>query len=421
MTSDGQGDHKGTAKAMECNRSNPCRHKIQGWTPDFIPEVLDRDVAHENIPVSDIVRESIRDWLTEAGYQVATAETGEEALEITEALVRSGAVDIIVIDSVAALVPKAEIEGDMGDSHIGLQARLMSQALRKLTAAIGRSGTAVVFINQLREKVGMTGCVYLIGCRAVGKSSIGVKLARKLGYEFLDTDTLVTEKLGCSVAESVRREGWEKFRALEKEVLLQEIHHRVKNNLQVISSLLNLQARYIKEDTYADMFRDSQNRIMSMALVHEELYQSKDLARIDLNDYIRNLTNALFRSYGADTGSVALKIDVADVVFGVDTAIPCGLIINELVSNSLKYAFPGGKEGEITIALRPTDGDEIDLTVSDNGVSIPDDLDLTNTGTLGIKLVHILTDQIRGRLEVDRSEGTTFRIRFKRIQYKERV
>ena len=207
----------------------------------------------------------------------------------------------------------------------------------------------------------------------------------------------------------------------EKEVLLQEINHRVKNNMQIISSLLKLQAGYVDDRTYYDMFKESQNRIISMALVHEKLYQSEDLASIDLNEYITHLANALFRSYGADTGSVALKIDVADVVFGVDTAIPCGLIINELVSNSLKYAFPDGKEGEITIALRFTDGDEIDLTVSDNGVSIPDDLDLTNTGSLGLKLVQILTDQIRGRLEVDRSEGTSFRIRFKRIKYKERV
>jgi len=207
----------------------------------------------------------------------------------------------------------------------------------------------------------------------------------------------------------------------EKEVLLQEIHHRVKNNMQIVSSLLKLQAGYVDDRTYYDMFKESQNRIISMALVHEKLYQSEDLASIDLNEYITHLASALFRSYGADTGSVALKIDVADVVFGVDTAIPCGLIINELVSNSLKYAFPDGKEGEIKIALRFTDGDEITLTVSDNGVSIPDELDLTNTGSLGLKLVHILTDQIRGRLEVDRSEGTTFRIRFKRIQYKERI
>ena len=207
----------------------------------------------------------------------------------------------------------------------------------------------------------------------------------------------------------------------EKEVLLQEINHRVKNNMQIISSLLKLQAGYVDDGTYYDMFKESQNRIISMALVHEKLYQSEDLASIDLNEYITHLASALFRSYGADTGNVALNIDVADVVFGVDTAIPCGLIINELVSNSLKYAFPDGKEGEIKIALRFTDRDEIELTVSDNGVSIPDDLDLTNTGSLGLKLVQILTDQIRGRLEVDRSEGTTFRIRFKRIQYKERI
>ncbi len=232
----------------------------------------------------------------------------------------------------------------------------------------------------------------------------------KMVVEFL-RDITESKRTGEQIQASLR----------EKEVLLQEIHHRVKNNMQIISSLLKLQAGYVDDRTYLDMFKESQNRIISMALVHEKLYQSQDLATIDLNEYISHLANALFRSYGADTGRIALQIDVADVVFGVDTAIPCGLIINELVSNSLKYAFPDGKEGEIKITLRFTDEDEIELTVSDNGISMPDDLDLSNTGSLGLKLVRVLTDQIGGKLEVDRSEGTTFRIRFKRIKYKERV
>ncbi|NVL91041.1 MAG: PAS domain S-box protein [Desulfobacterales bacterium] len=207
----------------------------------------------------------------------------------------------------------------------------------------------------------------------------------------------------------------------EKEVLLQEIHHRVKNNMQVISSLLKLQAGYVDDRTYVDMFKESRNRIISMALVHEKLYQSEDLASIDLNEYINHLANALFRSYGVDTNSIALKIDVADVVLGVDTAIPCGLIVNELISNSLKYAFPDGKKGEIKITLRPTDEDEVELTVSDNGVSIPDDLDLTSTESLGLKLVRILTDQLRGKLEIDRNDGTMIQIQFKKIEYKEMI
>ncbi|OEU82283.1 MAG: hypothetical protein BA865_11220 [Desulfobacterales bacterium S5133MH4] len=201
----------------------------------------------------------------------------------------------------------------------------------------------------------------------------------------------------------------------EKEVLLQEIHHRVKNNLQVISSLLNLQARYIKEDTYADMFRDSQNRIMSMALIHEELYQSKDLARIDLNDYIRHLTNALFRSYGVDTGRIVLTIDIADLVLGIGTAIPCGLIINELVSNALKYAFPKDNKGEIKIAFRSFNENEVELIVSDNGVGLPKDLDLTNPESMGLRLIRIMTNQIDGKLELDRNDGTKFQIRFKNM------
>jgi PAS domain S-box-containing protein len=201
----------------------------------------------------------------------------------------------------------------------------------------------------------------------------------------------------------------------EKEVLLQEIHHRVKNNLQVISSLLNLQSRYIKEDMYADMFMESQNRILSMALIHEELYQSKDLARIDLNDYIRHLTNALFRSYGVDTSRIVLTIDIADLVLGIGTAIPCGLIINELVFNALKYAFPKDNKGEIKIAFRSFDENEVELIVSDNGVGLPKDLDLTNPESMGLRLIRIMTEQIDGKIELDRNDGTKFQIRFKKM------
>jgi PAS domain S-box-containing protein len=201
----------------------------------------------------------------------------------------------------------------------------------------------------------------------------------------------------------------------EKEVLLQEIHHRVKNNLQVISSLLNLQARYIKEDTYADMFTESHNRILSMALIHEELYQSKDLARIDLNNYIRHLANALFRSYGVDTGRIILTIDIADLVLDIGTAIPCGLIINELVSNALKYAFPKDNKGKIKIALRSFNENEVELIVSDNGVGLPKDLDLTNPKSMGLRLIHIMTKQIEGKLVLDRNDGTKFQIRFKKM------
>jgi len=199
----------------------------------------------------------------------------------------------------------------------------------------------------------------------------------------------------------------------EKEVLLREIHHRVKNNMQIISSLLRLQSQTIKDKTYSQLFEDSQNRITSMALVHEKLYQSRDLAKIEFNAYIRDMVTGLFQSYGISTDRINLIFDVGDVSLGINSAIPCGLIINELVTNSLKYAFPDGRKGELKITVHEIDN-EIELVISDNGIGIPENIDFRNTESLGLKLVSILAErQLRGNLNLDRKTGTEFRIRFK--------
>jgi two-component sensor histidine kinase len=198
----------------------------------------------------------------------------------------------------------------------------------------------------------------------------------------------------------------------EKEVLLREIHHRVKNNLQIVSSLLNLQSQYIKDKLCADMLKESQNRIRSMALIHEKLYQSEDLASIKADEYIGSLVHGLHRSYVTRTDRITLTIDVEDIPLRVDTAIPCGLIINELVSNSFKHAFPRGK-GEIKVLLHSLNGD-IELLVADNGIGLPEDIDFRTTETLGLRLVAMLAeDQLNGEIELNRMEGTAFHIRFK--------
>ncbi|VVB88283.1 PAS fold protein [uncultured archaeon] len=199
----------------------------------------------------------------------------------------------------------------------------------------------------------------------------------------------------------------------EKEVLLREIHHRVKNNMQIVSSLLWLQSKYITEKKYREMFKDSQNRIMSMSLIHEKLYRSKDMSKIDINEYITALANNLFESYGVK-GAIALNINVENILLGIDSAIPCGLIINELISNSLKYGFPNGRKGEIMVSLRLSDGDKAELAVGDNGVGIPDDVDFRKTKSLGLRLITMLAeDQLQGEVNLDRSKGTEFKIKFK--------
>jgi len=211
---------------------------------------------------------------------------------------------------------------------------------------------------------------------------------------------------------------------VEKEVLLREIHHRVKNNMQVISSLLNFQTRYINDKQFITILNESQNRIKSMALIHEKLYRSSDLSNIDFNDYITNLSHDLFKFYGVDTDRITLKLDLERIAFEIDTAIPCGLLVNELLTNSLKHAFPDGRRGEICIMLREKadSGSTYEMVVSDNGIGIPADFDIAKTKSLGLQLIHTLTEhQLQGRLSLDRTNGTTFHITFRKLRYKKRI
>ena len=199
----------------------------------------------------------------------------------------------------------------------------------------------------------------------------------------------------------------------EKEMLLKEIHHRVKNNLQVISSLLRLQARNTQDRKTQEMFQESQNRIQSMALIHEKLHRSRDLNKIDFAEYIRDLANDLVHLFRTHSGLVALEVDAADgVSLGIDAAIPCGLIVNELISNSLKHAFPDGMDGKIRVEIHSRPDREMTMVVGDNGVGFPKDMDFRNTETLGMQLVNSLTAQLGGRIELHVNGGTEFKITF---------
>jgi two-component sensor histidine kinase len=198
----------------------------------------------------------------------------------------------------------------------------------------------------------------------------------------------------------------------EKEVLLKEIHHCVKNNLQIVSSLLNLQARVLKDEQVSTIGQESRNRIESMALIHDKLYRSKDLARIDFKDYIYDLTSNLLLSYGVDSSRIRRNLNVAEVALDVDTAIPVGMILNELVSNSLKHAFPAGRGGEIRIDLGAKVNGRYTLIVADDGEGFPEDLDFRNSESLGLKLVSGLVEQLDGAIELDNSRGTEFKISF---------
>ncbi|MCK4910861.1 MAG: PAS domain S-box protein [Thermodesulfovibrionales bacterium] len=208
------------------------------------------------------------------------------------------------------------------------------------------------------------------------------------------------------------RKAEEKLRTAlsEKEVLLQELHHRVKNNMQIISSLCKLQMTHMKNEETIDALKENQDRIMSMALVHEKLYNCKSLAEIDASDYFNELVTAICNSYRIGNELIVCRVSARDIILSIDTLIPCGLIVNELVTNSLKHAFPKDRKGEILVDITKAPPDKITLTISDDGVGMPEEIDLEKTETLGFQLVNILTQQLEGRIELERKKGTTFRI-----------
>lgn len=198
----------------------------------------------------------------------------------------------------------------------------------------------------------------------------------------------------------------------EKEILIKEIHHRVKNNLQVISSLIDLQAARQADPDIQVLFRDARDRVRSMALVHEKLYQSEDLAQTELSAYTKNLMSELFLAHGEQSRTVSLELELEPVLLPVDMAIPCGLILNELATNSLKHAFGGREGGTIRITLGRADGGRVRLVYHDDGRGLPPGLNWQATSSLGLRLIRMLSDQLGAELELRKGPGTTFDIRF---------
>ena len=233
---------------------------------------------------------------------------------------------------------------------------------------------------------------------------------------------IVRDITGRKLAESKLLESLE-----EKELLLHEVHHRVKNNMQVITSLLDLQLGYLEKSDPKELFSEIKNRIRTMSLVHEKLYLAKDLSQVDFSDYISSLVSNLYRFYHVDPAKIVLNLDIRNISLGIDTAIPCGLIVNELITNALKYAFPGNKTGEIQVKLLKAgetvdNRSEYELTVRDNGIGIPESLDLKEIKSLGLYLVTTLVEhQLQGTIKLDRTSGTDFSFKFRELKYRKRI
>ncbi|HNB54751.1 MAG TPA: histidine kinase dimerization/phosphoacceptor domain -containing protein, partial [Anaerolineales bacterium] len=213
---------------------------------------------------------------------------------------------------------------------------------------------------------------------------------------------------GHDVTEQKKAEAQLRVSLQEKEILLKEIHHRVKNNLQVISSLLYLQSQKIKDERFIDLFRESQNRVAAMALVHEQLYQSNNFAEVNFGRYIRTLASSLFDSYGVDSSQIALGIHTDGSTLDVHTAIPCGLLLSEILSNALKYAFPEARRGRITINFYEEEN-MCHLWVADDGIGMPAPSHI-RAGSLGLQLIDRLVAQIGGTMERNGTPGTSYHI-----------
>ncbi len=256
----------------------------------------------------------------------------------------------------------------------------------------------------------------------IGELNFAFSETNKFDQVTLDTILEISNQIAVAIVqlsleEKLKHHADELQNSLkEKEVLLKEIHHRVKNNLQIITSLLYLQSLKIEDEATQAIFKDSQNRVKSLALVHEKLYQSKDLARIDFSDYLKNLSNFIFTTYKTNIPNLRIDYDLDEVYLSVEVSVPLGLIMNELLSNSLKYAFVNNSDHQsehtILIKLKRIAADKHILSVSDNGAGLPDNFDIEGTESLGLKLVTSLVQQVEGKLEIHPKNNTEFKITF---------
>jgi len=286
------------------------------------------------------------------------------------------------------------------------------ESLTGLKDVVGKKVTEVipeikVLSPELFEKYGRVALTgkserFEIDFKPVAKWLLISVYSTRKGYFVAVFDDITSRKL-----------SEEKIKAslLEKETMLKEIHHRVKNNLQVISSLLNLQSSYLQDEKAREMFQNSMDRVKIMAKIHTMLYQSEDLARVDFSGFIKDLAGRVQQSYGSVESPVAVHVNVSDVSLTIETSIPCGLILNELVSNAFKHAFPKGRGGEIHISMTTAEGRFV-LTVRDNGIGFPAAVDFQNRKSLGLELVNLLVGQMNGKIDMQVDGGTTFTITF---------
>ena len=339
------------------------------------------------------------------GFDVSELKRAEEANALLAAIVESSD-DAIIGKTLDGLIvswnPGAEkIYGYAADEIIGQHISVLFPSDRPAEVAY------IIETIRQGERVAQDEAVHVTKDGRRIDVSLTISPIRDVDGKLLGASTIARD-----ITERKEAENRIRTSLKEKETLLKEVHHRVKNNLQITSSLFSLQSAAIKDEEILDVFRQSSNRIQSMALVHEKLYSSDNLSQIEAGEYIRSLVPNLLQSYGLRAGNIALHWDIENVLLEIDKAIPLGLIINELVSNCVKHAFAPGAKGDIWISLH-RQNDNVLVVVADNGAGFPDNLDFQSTGTLGLQLVNTLTNQLKGNIGLHSNGKTEFRIQFR--------
>ena len=364
------------------------------------------------------IRIVLREFLKKEGHEVYVAEDVSRAFELLE----KNHFDVVVTDIIMPRITGVDLLKKIHEKWSDIQVIMITGEPNVNTAVEAvRSGA----FDYLSKPVSRDAIIKVVSNAARIKTLCDEKKLlevenRKYREHLEDLVgarthelTSLNEELKVEIHE--RKQAEEKIgkQLKEKELLLREVHHRVKNNMQIIQSLLTLQTRKIDDDTVRRLLSDAGNRIRSMSLIHEKLYRSKDFGKIDFSEYLVSLASNLYLSHNVSMNRIGLRMDCANIDLDINTAIPGGLIINELLTNCLKHAFPGNRNGEISIIFRSDGEDGYELIFGDNGVGIPGDFDIGNTESLGLHLVNILVeDQLLGKLTMDVTNGTRFHIGF---------
>ena len=268
-----------------------------------------------------------------------------------------------------------------------------------------------VMIKEAHKKVFTTKKIVTYETEGIDDNGSKVWFQTYVGPMFFGDEVIGLTLFTRDISERIESEEKIKKSLKEKEILLQEVHHRVKNNLQIISSILNLQTRSVKDPKILDLIQETRYRIMSMSFIHDLLYQTKDFTNIDFSKYLQSITSNIMNTYTLNK-NIELKLDVESIFLNLDNAIPCGLIVNELITNVFKYAFPGDRKGVINIVLKLINN-KVVLSVADNGVGINNQINYLTTESLGFQLINSLVSQIDGELKYENTEGTKFIVSFK--------